>query len=187
MKTDNIKQIEKTIKADTHQQMKELLLFLIKNNEAKAIRENEKYIYYVTTKGEVYSYTKGTKHFRKLKPYTDTCGYLTVKLINKKNERVHRLVAEAFLKDFEPHLQINHIRKQEKQNNSIDNLEICTHQQNQMHRAVTNRVDWVVSISEIRTAQDVLQSDDINDVVKAIDFHKIMTHFIEDFEIMKVQ
>lgn len=185
MKTDNIKQIEKTIKADTQQQIKELLLFLIKNDEAKAIRENENYIYYVTTKGEVYSYNKNNKSIKRLQQYLRD-KYLAVKTINRKIEYVHRLVGEAFLKDFKSHLQINHIDKNTS-NNQLSNLEICTHKQNNYHRAVTNRVDWIVSISEIRTAQDVLQSDDINDVVKAIDFHKIMTHFIEDFEIMKVE
>ena len=56
-----------------------------------------------------------------LKPYEDTCGYLTVKLSKNrksKNCRVHRLVAEAFLDNPDNLPEVNHI-DEDKTNNFV--------------------------------------------------------------------
>lgn len=45
---------------------------------------------------------------------------------------VHRLVAEHFLPDWDPELEINHIDGN-RYNNAVDNLEMCTHQRNMEH------------------------------------------------------
>lgn len=45
---------------------------------------------------------------------------------------IHRLVAEAFLPDWNPDLQVNHIDKN-KANNCIDNLEMVTDSHNKKH------------------------------------------------------
>lgn len=45
---------------------------------------------------------------------------------------VHRLVAEHFLPDWNPELEINHIDGN-RYNNAADNLEMCTHQRNMEH------------------------------------------------------
>ena len=42
---------------------------------------------------------------------------------------VHRLVAQHFLPEWNPKLEVNHIDG-DRYNNTADNLEMCTHQQN---------------------------------------------------------
>lgn len=175
---NEIKQIEKTIKADTQQQLKELLAFMILNDEAKAIREIGKMIYYVTTHGEVYSYNKNNKTIRKLKPYVDTYDYLYVR-IGGKNLAVHRLVCEAFDPEFEPHLQINHIRKNEKQNNHIDNLEVCTLIENIAHKHMSDKLPhWDLAIKDMRVAETI--ATDEKNLQQVLDFHYMMSHFISN-------
>ncbi|WP_419744185.1 HNH endonuclease (plasmid) [Macrococcoides bohemicum] len=154
MKTLNeIKQIEKEMKIDSQKQLKELLIFLIKHDEAKVIRENDKYTYYVTTKGEVYSYTKSTKHIKKLKKFIDGKYYKVH--INKKNERVHRLVKQAFDPDYHKYEQVNHIDKNSL-NNNIDNLEMCTLLENVAHQYMSDKLSsWRVSIKDMRVAETI--------------------------------
>lgn len=48
------------------------------------------------------------------------------------NRYIHRLVAEAFLPDWSQSLQVNHIDGN-KQNNTVDNLEMVTPSQNITH------------------------------------------------------
>ena len=45
---------------------------------------------------------------------------------------VHRLVAQHFLPEWNPKLEVNHIDG-DRYNNTADNLEMCTHQQNMEH------------------------------------------------------
>lgn len=62
-------------------------------------------------------------------------GYLQINLSYKgktKSTSVHRLVAEAFLDEWDSKLEVNH-KDGNKQNNSVVNLEIVTHQQNMDH------------------------------------------------------
>lgn len=80
--------------------------------------------YQVSSLGRVKS-LKGKKE-RILKP-GDVGGYLNVILSNngkKKNFRVHRLVAEAFLLNPLGLPVINH-KDEDKTNNTVDNLEWC--------------------------------------------------------------
>ena len=89
-----------------------------------------------------------------LKPYRDTCGYLTVKLSKNrksKNCRVHRLVAEAFLDNPDNLPEVNHI-DEDKTNNfvflnedgSVDkeksNLEWKTPKENSNHGTRNERI-----------------------------------------------
>lgn len=48
------------------------------------------------------------------------------------NKLVHRLVAEAFLKDYDEKLQVNH-KDGNRTNNNVDNLEMVTASENQKH------------------------------------------------------
>jgi len=46
---------------------------------------------------------------------------------------VHRMVVEAFIGPIPDGMQVNH-KDGNKENNHLDNLEICTHSENQIHR-----------------------------------------------------
>ena len=80
----------------------------------------------------------GTKRELKgkmLKPYVNSHGYLALTLTKNGNEkllRVHRIVAEAFIKNPNNYDQVNHIDG-DKTNNKIENLEWCNNQYNVNH------------------------------------------------------
>lgn len=70
-----------------------------------------------------------------LSQFKDRCGYFVVNLYNKngqKTTKVHRLVAERFIKN--PHRKpcVNHLDCN-KENNSSKNLQWCTNQENMDH------------------------------------------------------
>lgn len=102
----------------------------------------------VTDKGDIFTTNKnkirsnGRKDNRKgklLKPATDKDGYLRITLTNngkRKSYCVHRLVAKAFLDNYDNKLQVNHINGI-KNDNRIENLEMVTLQQNIKHSIET--------------------------------------------------
>ena len=62
-------------------------------------------------------------------------GYVRIKLSigsSIRRERVHRLVAKAFIENPENKPAVNHIDGN-KQNNKLENLEWCTHSENEYH------------------------------------------------------
>ena len=82
--------------------------------------------YYVSKDGEVYR--KNKKGFKKLKGCVSNWGYIRVTLSNDsyvKRFYVHRLVWETFVCKVPDGLQINHI-DEDKTNNALENLEMCT-------------------------------------------------------------
>ena len=70
-----------------------------------------------------------------LKPKDNGKGYYRIKLtVNNKSKRVmlHRIIAEAFIKNPNNYPYINHINAIRK-DNKLENLEWCTQSQNCLH------------------------------------------------------
>jgi len=88
-------------------------------------------IYQVSDLGRVKSFTK--KYNGKfLKENTEFKGYKTVtfyKNLKRKTFKIHRLVAIAFIDNYEELPQVNH-KDENKGNNTLENLEWCDNQYN---------------------------------------------------------
>lgn len=82
---------------------------------------------------------KDNRKGKKLKPATDKDGYLRITLTNngkRKSYYVHRLMARAYLKNYDDKLQVNH-KNGIKNDNRIENLEMVTLQENIKHSIKT--------------------------------------------------
>jgi HNH endonuclease len=89
--------------------------------------------YYINIDGEVFSTKRGA--IKKLKPRITQFGYIRVALyINDHayHKAVHRLVCQSFHPDYCEELQVNHINGI-KTDNKLENLEMCTALENQLH------------------------------------------------------
>lgn len=104
--------------------------------------EGYKNFYQVSNKGRVKALKKWDVNKRDysnkehlLNPTDNGNGYLIVglkKRATRKNYYVHRLVAEAFIKNPNNYPVVNHIDR-DKRNNNAENLEWCTQQENVLH------------------------------------------------------
>lgn len=107
--------------------------------------------YYVSNKGNILNiYEKAIKRnskekgiaFRILKPTIDSNGYCCICLYKNnvsKIFKVHRLVAEAFIKNPKNLPQINH-KDENKLNNKVENLEWCNSFYNNNYGSRTKKV-----------------------------------------------
>lgn len=100
--------------------------------------ENYEGLYAITRDGKVWSHR--TKKF--LKPWIEGGGYFMVKLYKdgiKKEIKVHRLVAEAYLPNPNNLPFINH-KDECKLNNNVENLEFCTPKYNSNYGTRNKRI-----------------------------------------------
>ena len=87
--------------------------------------------YLVSTRGNVLGITKGG-HRRTLIPQVDQIGYVVYKVtVNGKHctATAHRMVAETFIDNPLGLSDVNHI-DEDKQNNSVENLQWMSHKDN---------------------------------------------------------
>lgn len=94
----------------------------------KELKEHPRF--FATKEGEIIG-----KRGKPLVGHIDRCGYREVLLSENgktKNYFVHRLVAQAFIPNPDNLPCVNH-RDGNKLNNSVDNLEWCTHRENTKH------------------------------------------------------
>ena len=103
--------------------------------------------YQVSNLGRVKSlnYKRTGKH-KILKLLKGSDGYFYIGLCKngiKKNNLVHRLIAQSFIENPDDFPEVNH-RDENKQNNKVSNLEWCTHQYNNTylskHRKISKKV-----------------------------------------------
>ncbi|MEI2280726.1 HNH endonuclease signature motif containing protein [Paenibacillus polysaccharolyticus] len=94
--------------------------------------------YFVTRRGAVISTKR--RHPRTLKTAESNCGYEIVTLVTDRGSRktfyVHRLVAAAYLGGVPAGKVVNH-KDGDKFNNTVDNLEVVTYSENNLHAHAT--------------------------------------------------
>ena len=96
-------------------------------------------LYQASTLGAIKSFVKYEEGII-LKQSRNKKGYMEVSMYKDgkhSTKRVHRLIAETFLKDFYNKPQVNHIDG-DKTNNAIANLEMVTNSENQIHAYKNN-------------------------------------------------
>ena len=92
--------------------------------------KNYESLYEVSDQGRVKSIGYGKE--RILKPSRNNCGYLQVVLCKNGEKKmccVHRLVAQTFIPNPQNLPQVNH-KDEDKDNNSVQNLEWCDQKYN---------------------------------------------------------
>ena len=136
--------------------------------------------YKITSDGRVLTCFKPktsiiTDTWRELKQiYDKSCGYMIVTLCKgqnkgRQNKRVHRLMMEAFIPNFNNLPQINHIDGN-KLNNSLENLEWCTSKYNTQHAISLG----LHKPKEQSTCRAVVQMDeDFNDIAEFNSLHQV--------------
>ena len=108
-------------------------------------------LYAITSCGKVWSYRR--KKF--LQAYTTPRGYMSVCLSKdgvKKNCRVHRLVAQAYIPNPLGLPEVNHI-DEDKTNNNMNNLEWITCQDNIIYSGANKRCRKRTKIRCVETGQ----------------------------------
>ena len=82
--------------------------------------------YFASPSGNIYN-----RHGDLMVGAIDHCGYRHA-ILNRKNHNVHRIIAKTFIPNPDNLPCVNH-KDGNKLNNSVDNLEWCTHSENIIH------------------------------------------------------
>ena len=116
--------------------------------------------YKISNLGRVYSVQR-----KKIKnTFIDKGGYVRVQLYHNYTQKrflVHRLVAEAFIPNFNNYPQVNHI-DENKLNNCVDNLEWCTIAYNNSYSHLENNLYRKTGNYPIAVIQYSLSGEEIN-------------------------
>lgn len=98
-------------------------------------------LYQISTFGRVKSLPKNGRDAKILKPSKTIWGYLDIQLCKNgkyHHERIHRLVASAFLPNPNKLPQVNH-KDFDRTNNQVNNLEWCSTSENYWYSRTNNR------------------------------------------------
>eukprot|EP01041_Mallomonas_annulata_P003281 gene3281-6495_t len=152
--------------------------------------------YAVSTFGNVENMKTG----RILKAGIDTNGYFTVVLYKNgksKTHRVHQLVAQAFLDNFDDKQNVDHIDN-DRQNNNISNLRFATYVENSRNAKLSssntsgikgvsfdsNRNKWkaYINIDGIRIHLGYYKSIEDAKQARINKAHEVFGEFINDCE-----
>lgn len=100
---------------------------------------------------------RNIKTKRMLKPWKDLDDYLVVGFYVRKGKvkkyKVHRLVAETFIPNYDNLPCVNH-KNENKQNNCVDNLEWCTHEYNNIYGTRIERMVKAKSKTVLQLRKD---------------------------------
>jgi hypothetical protein len=108
-------------------------------------------LYKISSHGRVKSLKFNKKRILKF-CYAGDGRYLKVILFNNgklKGFRIHRLVAETFISNFENKLEVNH-KDGNAFNNNVSNLEWVTHKENIHHSRHISKSGAVISVKKIK-------------------------------------
>tara|TARA_R110000744_G_scaffold143311_1_gene255155 strand:+ start:409 stop:936 length:528 start_codon:yes stop_codon:yes gene_type:complete len=109
----------------------------------KQFYENKRYIWFVSTLGNVKTINKSTGATKLRSSYRTggraTSGYLGISTNNAPEKYIHRIVASTFIPNPENKATVNHIDGN-KTNNHIDNLEWATYIENMHHAVATGLI-----------------------------------------------
>lgn len=112
---------------------------MLENNEVWKDCKGYEGRYQVSNIGRVWSVLSQ----RNMKPWLDSWGYPTLQLVaengKRKTEKVHRLVALAFLDNPQGLPQVNH-KNEQKDDNRVENLEWCDGKYNSNYGTRNERI-----------------------------------------------
>lgn len=111
-------------------------------------------LYIISNFGNVFS----IQSKRNIKQTKNSKGYLIVGLCKNKKRKsclIHRLVAEAFIDNPNKLPEINH-KDENPLNNTITNLEWCTHKYNMNYNNLGKRAKIKKKLNEIYKQEDII-------------------------------
>ena len=144
------------------------------NDEIWCPVKNYESLYEVSDQGGVKSIGYGKE--RILSSQRNTCGYLKVSLYKngeKKNLFVHRLVAQTFIPNPDNLPEVNH-KDENKENNSVQNLEWCSSKYNTNFGTRTQRQAEKLSkpiLQYTKSGEFIREWKSIRDVERNLEFY----------------